>query len=192
MNTPPSLTPTSLLSELLSMQPAELTAWLDEARVRRAMPAGFNWRGLAFAAAAEARRAGAAGASAEAIAAGRIAVTASEMLGDESAQGAAMAVRAGLIQHLGALAGDPLRDPTIVHDWCRAAIGALTPDEAVLRSGRARDALAKLASAPESADAVATEIRPLRSIKNRLAILAGLGDLPADLTAWLAVRDRLP
>ncbi len=68
MNSPPSLIPTSLLFELLSMQPAELTAWLDEARVRRAVPAGFNWRGLAFAAAAEARRAGAAGAVAEALA----------------------------------------------------------------------------------------------------------------------------
>jgi hypothetical protein len=181
----------ALLRYLLSQDGAAVRAWIEAVESGEGtVPAGFNWHGLAQVAAADAQRYG------DLTWAG-VATFVYDQLARQAPQGessdfahSAMQLRAWMIARFGPRADDPVLDLDRVLRWVRAGL-IMPPDEA------ARRATAWKEAAPEQKQQQREQVRQLRDMKNRLAVVellvgSSAGILDDDLRRWLEIRPALP
>jgi hypothetical protein len=185
----------------LGSSPEEVLAWLDDVRAGRVdppvPPTDVNpWLGLIVEVKSRDKKAS--------LAWGRVAIALYDYLdehrppqliplGELSLD--AMFHRVLLMRRFGVVAGDDVLDPRGVAEWVRGALD-LPVHEAVERARTARAWIASGDKADHS-HPVATEVRRLRWIKNRLAVARELARVPGvelddDLQAWVIIRDQLP
>ena len=176
----------SLEEQLLDQGPAAI---LDRAALEWE---GLNWHGIAEVCALKARTllsaeldAALAWANASTHLYARLAKT---HPGDaESYERSGLTLRAGLIQKLGPIPGDELRDPADILAWVSGSL-VLPREDAKARSSLWR---AKRGQLPVA------ELRTLRRIKNRLGLIEVIASVPGVqipplILSWLAIRGELP
>lgn len=179
---------------LLGLLPAQETP-----KLRAILPSAgdpFNWIGLAFRASTEARAAATAGRSTDARAWATVALAVYAHLANPQSQVNAMMLRSFLIRAFGPQSGDPVLDPEQVMAWFRASVAGTTPETAAAASATAKSQLRAGALDEVAAGRLRETIGPLREIKHRLGVIALLAQrpevvLPADLLAWLNMRNAL-
>jgi hypothetical protein len=175
---------TVLLNKLIQQDAAEVKDWLRRVESdEQEPPAGFNWLGLAEAAAFDAQ-------SASDLAWAEVAITVYERLaestnpsGRESLMLSSKMLRAAMIAKLGAVPDHPILDLDQIICWFERSL-TMSYQEATEKAANWRKCN------PE-------EIRELRRIKNRLQVISVLADsdkysLNPELKAWLELREKLP
>jgi hypothetical protein len=175
---------TVLLNKLIQQDAAEVKDWLRRVESdEQEPPAGFNWLGLAEAAAFDAQ-------SASDLAWAEVALAVYERLaaktnpsGREPLMLSSMMLRAAMIAKLGAVSSHPILDLDQIICWFERSL-AMSYQEATEKAANWRNCN------PE-------EIRELRRIKNRLQVISVLADsgkysLNPELKAWLELREKLP
>ncbi len=180
-----------LLRYLLRQDAVETRAWLTRAWAgAEIVPEDFNWLGLAEAATFTAQEG-------NDLMWAQVAVAVYDHLASGSAMGngsgyanSAMHLRAVMIRRFGPCDGDPVLDVHRLVQWIRDSL-TLPSHEAVRRATAWRDA-----DMEEQLRRI-DDVRQLRAIKNRLAVLelvAAPGPFhpPADVQLWLDVRHLLP
>jgi hypothetical protein len=152
-------------------------------------PDDFNWLGLAYSAASNAFEAADKGCKDEALAWADVAIKAYEHLisvnvhGVSELERSAMFVRARMIGIFGTISGHPILDPAVVEQWFLDRLPVSLDEATTMTSDWKERPIA--------------EIRELREIKNRLAVIQSFMDDghltdSAILRQWLMMHERLP
>jgi len=190
--------PGVLLERLLQKSPTSVLQWLgDVDEGKRRVPLGFNWLGLAEAAADFARKSDVKSSNLEWA---RAAVAAYEQLmrADEGTRNfgedSSMMLRAAMIGIFGPAKGDSVLDPDTILRWFTKDLDVTLPDakESVDR-WRSLGCHAR----SEAYGRELTLVRRLRRVKNRLRAIDALSrvsgvTLTDYLRQWLALREELP
>lgn len=177
-------------NELLMKEPNQVQAWVEQARCGQiAVPSDFNWLGLAYSAAEAARDLAARGDRA-ALAWAGAAISVYDYLASEAAADVtseferdAMFVRAAMIAGFGAVPGHPVLDIATIERWFIDRL-PWSRDEA-------------MSMAENWTQRPIDQIRQLREIKNRLAVIKSVMDAGylrdnEPLRQWVEIRDSLP
>ncbi|MFY1830462.1 hypothetical protein ACN47A_31400 [Myxococcus fulvus] len=177
---------TSQLQTVLGWPLPQVRTWLDGLVIGASVQGeSFNWVGFAFTAAARAREERSLGWAHVALHV--YGVLADQEAGDNahSIRLSEMSLRAWMIRELGALEGDAVLDPDVIHAWFQRLI-VMSMDEA-----------AKLLATPDWRTIPTQTLLQLRHMKSALNTLAHIADSGVverhpELKDWLQFRSRLP
>jgi hypothetical protein len=178
-------------NELAQQSPEHIREWIEAVRPDRvAAPGDLNWRGLAYSAARNAAQAADRGNKDDALAWAGVAIAAYGYLAGvhpsvnaSEDERSAMFVRADIIGRLGVVPGHPVLDPATIERWFVDRLPLPLEDATAMTKDWMKLPV--------------DEIRKLRGIKNRLAVIQALNEDGVltereDLRRWMALRDRLP
>jgi hypothetical protein len=179
------------VNDLARQSPDHIREWVEAIRSGSvAAPGDFNWLGLAYSAARNAAQAADHGCEDDALAWAGVAIAAygylSGVHGPPDAsedERSAMVVRADMIGRFGAVPGHPILDPASVERWFVDRLPLSLEDATAMTEDWTKRPV--------------DEIRMLREIKNRLAVVQALSEGgvlsdSATLRLWLEIHDRLP
>ncbi|MET0411378.1 MAG: hypothetical protein ABW217_08770 [Polyangiaceae bacterium] len=181
------------VDQLLSLTPDDIVRWMEAESHDAKQLTRDDWRTLGSRAAQLARAAAQQRSEHAAELWTRLAVYAYEQVGSDSARFHAMSARANLIGMLGPASDGSVRDPQIIYAWLRESWDGISISVAVAHAAYTKPGQRQGLPVADFLRLV----RPLRTIKNRLAVasplVAKLGDAcPEDVRAWLGQRADLP
>ncbi len=179
------------LNQILTQDVDSVLNWLKNlASGKSTAPRGFNWHGLAEAAAFNAREGSPQEATKLNLKWAEVSVTAYEGLAAktnpsmaDSLMFSSMMLRANMISKLGAVPGHPVLDVDVIINWFEKNL-TMSQDEVSKKAQNWQQCQIE-------------EIRELRKIKNYLQVISVLAKsdkvvLNPEIYSWLALREQLP